>query len=448
MNLTPPIRSRRPTRRFSRRRPLLRRVILRVRRFRPAAKMALALGAMTLFFVGCLSLSESSLWRGREEEKPLVEPVAVDRLVRVRLLGRKARPSEKLAIASPFTIEDARTGKRLGDEPSASTPGVIRPAAGVGIQWGDRLIPANDVMILPRRDAAVVIGDRTYRGTLRVTRDPDGLRFTNHVDLESYLRGVLRGELPRTFHAESFKAQCVAARTYALYCKRYKKAGTDFDVYDDEGSQVYKGVAMEDSAADRAVFATTGEVCVCDHEGREDIFCTYYSSCCGGASQHVNNVKPRDPAVLPLAGGVICNDCADAPRYRWEPVRLTSAEITRRLAARYPVIAKIGTVTDLRPRKRTPCGRIISLNIVGSGGQSEILLGEDFRLSMGGHVLKSTNFEIDAEKNAFVFKNGKGFGHGMGLCQYGMDAKARRGMNYRDILAAYYPASRVRKIYE
>lgn len=120
------------------------------------------------------------------------------------------------------------------------------------------------------------------------------------MDIESYLRGVLRGELPRYFHIESFKAQCVAARTYALYTKRFKPAGPTFDVYDDEGSQVYSGVSVEDATSSRAVDETRGEVCSYDNNGKQDIFCTYYSSCCGGLSQHVNNVKPRDPNVPPL----------------------------------------------------------------------------------------------------------------------------------------------------
>lgn len=421
--------------------------MLRVRRAGPVCTLTLVLGAVTLFFVGCLSFSEHGFWKKEEAEKP-IEPVAVDRLIRVRLMGRRPRPSEELSVTAPYALTDTQSGAQFGEKQPPVSLATVRPAGEAGIEIGEKLIPSGDITLTPSRDAAIVLGDRTYRGTLRIQREADGLVFTNHLDIEAYLKGVLRGELPRYFHIESFKAQCVAARTYALYSKRNKPAGKTFDVYDDEGSQVYKGVAMEDATAVEAVDATHGEVCVYDDGEKEDIFCTYYSSCCGGLSQHVNNVKPNDPPAPPLAGGVACEDCYVAPRYRWEPVKISKAEVTKKLVARYPSIRKIGTVTGLRPRKRTEDGRIISMEIVGSGGQKEVLIGEDFRLSMGGRLLKSTNFAIETTKDAFIFKDGKGFGHGMGLCQYGMETKARRGMDYRRILATYYPGSTVKRIYE
>lgn len=420
---------------------------MRLRRAGPACTLTIVLGCITLSFVGCLSFSEHGFWRKQDEEKP-IEQVTVDRLIRVRLMGRKPRPSEEISVTAPFTLTDTKAGTQFGEEQSPVSMVAVRPAGEAGIEIGEKLIPTDDLTLTPSRDAAIVIADKTYRGTLRIQRQGEGLVFTNHLDIESYLKGVLRGELPRYFHIESFKAQCVAARTYALYSKRNKPAGNSFDVYDDEGSQVYNGVAMEDSMAVSAVDGTHGEVCIFDDAGKEDIFCTYYSSCCGGLSQHVNNVKPRDPAVPPLAGNVVCDDCYVAPRYRWDPVKISKAEVTKKLVARYPSIRKIGTVTGLKPRKRTSDGRIISMEIIGSGGQREVLIGEDFRLSMGGRLLKSTNFNIETTKDAFVFKDGKGFGHGMGLCQYGMETKARRGMDYKQILAAYYPNSSITRIYD
>ncbi len=369
-------------------------------------------------------------------------------MIRVRLMGRKPRLSEQVSVTAPFTITETRTGTQFGDTQSPISGVTVRPASSAGIQLGEKLIPSDDITLTPSRDASVVLADKTYRGRMRIQRQGDGVVFTNHLDMESYLRGVLRGELPRYFHFESFKAQCVAARTYAFYSKREKPAGATFDVYDDEGSQVYNGVAMEDPASTRAVEQTRGEVSVYHDGQKEDIFCTYYSSCCGGMSQHVNNVKPNDPPAPPLAGGVACNDCYVAPRYRWGPEKVTRAEVTQRLVARYPSIRKIGTVIELKPRKRTPDGRVISMDIIGSGGQREVLVGEDFRLSIGSRLLKSTNFQIETTKDGFLFKEGKGFGHGMGLCQYGMETKARRGMGYREILSTYYPGSTVKKLYD
>ncbi|MBE7506180.1 MAG: SpoIID/LytB domain-containing protein [Planctomycetia bacterium] len=414
----------------------------------PAATLGIFLASFTLLFVGCLSLTESPFWHSPAREEKPIEPVVMDRLIRVRLFGRKPHPSKKMSVTAPFTVIETSTGNPVAEAMQPINGATIRPAAGTGLELGDRRFASDDILITPSRDAALVIDDKTYRGALRVQRSGAGLTFTNHVDIESYLRGVLRGELPRYFHIESFKAQCVAARTYALYTKRFKPAGSTFDVYDDEGSQVYSGVSVEDATSARAVDETRGEVCSYDNAGKQDIFCTYYSSCCGGLSQHVNNVKPRDPNVPPLAGGVVCRDCFVAPRYRWDPVTISRAELTRKIVARYPTLKRLGMIVDVKSHKMNDAGRHITIDLVGSGGDQETLIAEDFRLSIGGRLLKSTNFKIEKTKDGFRFTDGKGFGHGMGLCQYGMETKARQGMGYRQILATYYPHSTIQKIYD
>jgi len=416
----------------------------RLKRGRSVWILTSVLGAAALLFVGCLSLTDSGLWRPHREEGPLKE-VAVDRLIRVRLLGRNPRPAEQMAVIAPFDVSETSTGKKFGGRQGPMQAATVRPALENGIQLGERFIPSGDITITPARDAAIVLKERTYRGSLRIQRQGVGLAFTNHLDIEAYLRGVLRGELPRYFHPESFKAQCVAARTYALYTKAHSPEGRSFDVFDHEGSQVYIGVAAEDRVADGAVEATAGEVCAWgpDH----DIFCTFYSSCCGGRSQHVNNVKTSYAAVPPLAGGVDCPDCYMAPHFKWGPIKLSKAELTKRLIARYPSLSRLGTIAAIRPKKTTSDGRVVSIELAGSGGGSETLVGEDFRLSIGARELKSTIFKIDDKKDEVVFRDGRGFGHGMGLCQYGMDTKARRGMDYKLILSAYYPGCQVIKLY-
>ncbi len=396
-----------------------------------------------LSFVGCLQLSE---WRQHDAAQPPVEPMP-DRLVRVRLGGQTPRPSARVEISASCTIEDFPTGRALAEKSGRLGPVVVRAAPGRGILIGDQRCDSDDLLITPARDAAVIIEKDTYRGALRIVRSGEGVFLDNHVDVESYLRGVLRGELPRFFHPESFKAQAVAARTYVLYQKMNAPAARAFDVFDHEGSQMYIGVRGEDAIAVQAVEQTAGEVCVWRDAAGERMFCTYYSSTCGGCSQHVNNLKPNAAPLPPLAGGVVCNDCNLAKFYRWDPVEITAAELTKRLAARYPTLSRLGTITNVQPKARTPDGRIIRVLLIGANGANETLMGEDFRLCVGGRVLKSTNFEIEARGDRFIFSNGKGFGHGVGLCQYGMDSKARRGQTYRQILATYYPGSAIKKIY-
>lgn len=426
--------------------PALQRLAAWLRRVGPGLSLAVALVCAPLVFFGCFDLTEGTRF-GRSAAPEPATPVVPDRQVRVRLLGKAPRPSAELAVLSAYQIVDPANSAVIfpDNAPLAAAP--VRPSGAGGLQLGSRIIPRGDILIQPERDAAIVVNGQTYRGELRIRRSGAGLLLINQLDVEAYLRGVLRGELPHSFHKESFCALAVAARTYVLYQKSHAPADRMYDVGDDEGSQMYLGVKGEDPAATSAVADTAGEILVYRDGDREQPFCTYYSSACGGLSQPVSNVKPADPLVPPLAGNVPCNDCSNARFYRWEPVKLSKAEVTRRLVARFPRMKSLGTIMELRPKATTKDGRIVRIDVIGSGGQSETLRGEDFRLALGGRIIKSTNFKIETQKDQFIFKDGKGFGHGMGLCQYGMDAKAKRGMNYRGILSIYYPRSTLKKAY-
>lgn len=421
-------------------------IIRVVRRFGPARSLAVLLGTLTLALVGCYALTERSPWR-RTPGSDHPPEIKVGRVVRVRLLGSRKVPP-KIEVTCPFRITDSADNHLLRSPTVALPACTVRPAADGGLDLGDTHLTQGDVLLTPERDACIVVNGKTYRGLLRIHRTRNGIALTNHVDVESYLRGVLRGELPKNFHPESFKAQCVAARTYVLYQMRLTPADRSFDVYDNEGSQMYIGLIGEGRKAVRAVEETRGQICVQDDHGTDRIFCTYYSSACGGLSQHVNNIKPNDPNVRPLAGNVACNDCYLARFYRWAPLKISKSELTKRIVARYPSISRLGTIVGLKPKELTVDGRIIRIHLDGSTGQNETLIGEDFRLSVGGRSLKSTNFVIETKSDHFVFRNGKGFGHGVGLCQNGMETKARRGMSYQRILSFYYPTSKIKTLYQ
>ena len=421
-------------------------VAARIRRSGPITLLAITLAGVIGTFVGCISLHDIEIWKPRQPEAAPPE-VIVDRQIRVRLFDLPPQKKTALSISSPFSIIDGKAGRTISDEHAPLENAEVGGAKRDVITVGNESFATNDLLITPKRDAAIVLNRNTYRGLLRIIRGPEGLKFINIVDVEAYLRGVLRGELPGYFHPEAFAAQCVAARTYVLWQKENGTRGRNWDVVDDEGSQMYIGVRGEDPIAVEAVERTRGEVCFSNDNGEERLFCTYYSSACGGLSQHVNNVKARDPSPRPLWGNVKCDDCSPAPFYRWPTVKISRGELTRRLIARYPSLKKLGTISELRPKALTSDGRIIRIELVGSGGGKDTLIGEDFRLAVGAKSLKSTNFKISTQGEMFVFSDGRGFGHGMGLCQYGMEAKARGGMSHREILQIYYPGSVIKKIY-
>lgn len=431
---------------FARRNPLRRRLMQlspRLRRSIPRA--GVIVGSFAMLLTVCCVIGDRVPWGQPAPEEPPPE-TRIDRLIRVRLIGAAAKSPLRLEITSPFEVYRGVNGPLVASLPAQRPATELRPG-GDGIHLGASPMGGGDILIKPARDASLVINGSTYRGLLRVQAVNGALTLTNHVDIEAYLRGVLRGELPADFHREAFKAQCVAARTYALYQKGLTPPDRDWDVVDTEGSQMYIGVAGEARIAVDAVEATHGEICMWNDAGRDRIFCTYYSSACGGITVPVREFRPSEEAVPPLGGRVTCTDCYLARYYRWGPVKLTRAEVTNRIVKRYPKVARLGTITGLRAKELSEEGRFIRIQLDGSTGQNETLYGEDFRLSLGGHVVRSTWFTLETTPTHFVFKDGKGFGHGVGLCQHGTETKAQRGMPYRDILSAYYPTSFVKRIY-
>ncbi len=410
----------------------------------PWPRIGLGLTLM-LLMIGCYQLVETVRSRPVAPEAAPAAP-GTDRQVRVRLGGRAVRSEAKLSVASSFRITHA-SGRMVAETREALSDAVVRPGENGGIDLGREWVDAGDIILSPRRDASIVVDGQTYRGELRIQRVAGELILVNLVDIEAYLRGVLRGELSGHFHAQAFKAQAVAARTYVLWEKQAAPAGRSWDVLDNEGSQMYIGVRGEDPVAVRAVEATRGQVLVYDDGGAGRLFCTFYASTCGGLSQSVKNIRPNHPDAPPLRGNVVCRDCAKAPHFNWGPVKLSRAEVTKRLAARYPALQALGTVVALRPKATTTDGRVIRMELIGDSGLVDTLVGEDFRLALGGRTLKSTNFEIESKGDSFIFKNGRGYGHGVGLCQWGMQTKAAQGWTYEQILAAYYPDSRIKVLY-
>ncbi|MCK6457127.1 MAG: SpoIID/LytB domain-containing protein [Phycisphaerae bacterium] len=411
-------------------------------------RIAAVAGAVTLLglFVGCLAVRET---RPPDVRDDAAAPATVDRIIRVRLLGATPVEAIQLAVGSPHRIRDGATGRVLATSARALPPVRVRAATA---QPGAILIDAtrydsSDLLIEPQDSGSVRVDDRAFRGSLRIQSTPGGLTVTNILDIEDYVRGVLRGELPRNFHPQAQLALAVAARTYAFYQKVTAGTTRDYDVLADERSQMYIGVEGEDRVASSAVDETRGQVCFVHQDGRDRLFCTYYSSTCGGVSQGVGDFRPSDPRVPPLDGGVRCDGCSKSPYYRWPSVRLSKAEITRRVLERYPRLARLGQITKVIADGFSPEGRVSRVRLIGSGGASDTLVGEDFRLAVGGRVLKSTAFKLTDEGKTVRFSDGRGFGHGVGLCQYGADDQARTGRNYREILQFYYPGSIIKTLY-
>ena len=319
------------------------------------------------------------------------------------------------------------------------------------ITVGHRIIAPN-IIIKPRPPFVFTIDGKTYRGNLNLSVNADEKTFTavNSVPLEAYLAGVVGAEMPDYWEKEALKTQAIAARTYCLHIKQ--KFGTDrsWDVKQTEAHQVYRGLAAESVTVWDAIRQTEGTVLVTpDDNGAEVIFPTYYSSTCGGYTEDSANVF--GDSWEPLKG-VPCPFCKDVARksvFYWTDVEFDAAHITESVMENYPNLKSLGSIQDIKPVKTGRIGRIVSVKLIGEDGKTGLLRGEDFRLTIdsSGKKIKSALCKILKEDGKFKFYSGRGYGHGVGLCQCGAQALARRGKNAQQILDYYYPTSSFKKLY-
>src|SRR4051812_15898658 len=258
-------------------------------------------------------------------------PSAATPLVRVRLLI--GQESVALRATAPPTVRCASESDalRLNIAGGSAAPLTL---TGKGWEIGGQPVPGRgELLITPAQDATLSINNKTYRGRFRFV--PSGLNsfdVVNDVDVDSYLRGVLALEMLRGWNEEAYRAQAIAARTYALFEARTRGGGRAWDVLADQRSQMYGGVEAESDKSRAACDDTAGIVLAFGAEGQEKIFKSYFSACCGGITQSAAHAF-GEPYIEPLSDQNVHGLCAaaGAPRYNWGPVEITKVELARRL---------------------------------------------------------------------------------------------------------------------
>lgn len=292
-------------------------------------------------------------------------------------------------------------------------------------------------------------GTRHYPGRLEFRSNRGGVDVINHVDLERYVACVVGNEVWPTFQTESYRAQAVVSRTYVLYQMK-RNPTSRVDVSATQGSQVYRGV-RDDVVGRRATEAarfTRGIVLTYPRRGKDDLFCTYFSAACGGVSQSAG-IFGKEGDIPPLRGGVRCDYCSIAPpgNYRWGPVTLALSDLEARLVSRYSKMKTLGHIRSVEVVDRNQFGRPMRLRVHGTALKSQELTAERFRIAIGFDTLKSTDFQLESGNRKVTFKNGRGFGHGLGLCQWGMEGQARLGRRAGEILRFYFPGASLTRVY-
>ena len=353
-------------------------------------------------------------------------------LVRVAVL--KDVKTFDLSIRGKYRIVDPQTGGGIdhGKRLANSTVSVTQD----GIVIGDHEYGIRRLRIIVQKDAAIYWNGKKhqYREQIDIllTKN-DKLLVVNSLDIESYVRGVLYHEVPHRWPINAIKVQAVATRTYALY-QTISKKKQEYDVTSDIYSQVYGGRSAERHRTNIAANSTRGEILT--YKGK--ILPAYFHSNCGGRTEDVAELWKQD---LPPLKGVVCGFCTGAPNYQWKK-NFQSKDIQEKLNAQG---YQLGLIKDIAVLNRNGSGRIKDLKITTRDGKSTIISGIKFREIIGPNVLKSNRYTIDM-KGYFFDVNGRGWGHGVGMCQWGAYHMAKKRYKYTSILAYYYPGADMTKI--
>ena len=312
-----------------------------------------------------------------------------------------------------------------------------------------------------QRSTLVVIGARRYRGEARIMRGSTGVTVVNVVPMEAYLLSVVALELGFKDPAarQAVMAQAVAARTYAIK-NRGRREALGFDLYPTDADQMYTGVEPESPEVDDAVGRTTGQILTYNGQPIEALF----HSTCGWSTEAVEQVFQNSAPVPYLRAvsdrygrGPRDYYCAASPKFRWTE-QWDAATLTAILSQTLPAVAgaraaTLGRVTNIQVTRTTPTGRVAELTITTTDG-TFVVPGyhvRDVLRPAGGGQLNSTLLQLHVERQGGnltrVVAAGAGYGHGVGMCQFGAVGRSRAGQSYRQILATYYHGTKLERAY-
>ncbi len=311
------------------------------------------------------------------------------------------------------------------------------------------------VKIIPKGGILNVNG-RMYRGELWVMKDADNyLLVVNYLPIEKYLMGVVPSEIGHLNKdkIEASKAQAVAARTYAIsHFKKHYDMG--YDIECTVADQVYNGVSAEDKITNKAIIQTRGIVALYDNKPID----AKYHSTCGGYT--ANNEDEWGGAPVPYLRGVEdASGCLFFKHYYCEDSKHFSWAHKFKKKDFYILVSR--NFSDMKGRKikiksvkiknTDKYGRVKSIELKSDKGKKYIIKGLDIRkifkgVNAPGNILRSRLFKIKKHFNTITIE-GKGFGHGVGMCQYGAMGMAEDGKNYKEILKHYYKGIQLKKLY-
>ena len=296
----------------------------------------------------------------------------------------------------------------------------------------------------------------SFRGSMILVAAPRGsFTVVNYVGVEDYLRGVVPLEIGHRGpeEIEAVKAQAVASRTYT-YKKILENRSMDFDLLPTISDQVYGGVLAENPVCNQAINTTADQVVVY----HDSLIYAYYHSTCGGKTANIEDVWENKQPLQYLRSIHDIDEkgapfCGFSGSFSWEEswsdARLSSIvnRYSREVFSQKPTA---GSIVSITIDSRFSCGRARECTIKTTSG-SYRYGGDKIRFILrrdqnGNPVLRSALITDVSKKSGLIVMKGKGYGHGIGMCQFGAIGRARAGQSYEQILKAYYTGVEVKQI--
>jgi stage II sporulation protein D len=392
---------------------------------RPAFPLLLAAGMLAC---GCVPIEQNIA--GRQPKVTTSPSTAFEKssapfLIRVAISIRQ--PSVRLAAPETFAMTGLPTNTASLSPKDQRFHEVVLTS--------DKLLE-HKAHIKPMGDGQITVNGQKYRGSMEIVEDVKGtLTVINEVELEDYVMGVLAGEVPRDWPLEALKAQAIAARTFAVLKKREAQVRRDsYDMENTSFYQVYQGSDKVNDNIAKAVASTRRDIAT--YRGAP-IMAFFHSNCGGSTTRAIGVWSSNQPYLQ----NVHCPYGNNGPHFRWRS-EVPMDDLVRKLRSAGISLSDIVRISAV---EHDESGRMLKLSILDAEGRSRTMKGSAFRMALGPDLIRSTRFDAVVEGEKAVF-NGKGWGHGVGLCQEGACAMAYKGYGCFDILRYYYRGITIEKI--
>lgn len=292
----------------------------------------------------------------------------------------------------------------------------------------NRAILSKKIVVLQPKLGILQVNGHIFRGSIKLVAQKGKLIVINILPIEEYVRGVINREALPHWPLEAKKTQAILARTFAVYQKIHNPRHRLYDLAPSVIDQVYGGLEREDVSSNRAVDETKGLVIIKNNRPAK----IYFHSTCGGKTASAQEVWGRE---VPYLHAVKCPYCTHSSLYRWKR-SYSRNTIQKRLEKSGYRVGKIRKISIQKGKTRV---KFVVVN------NTKIPVNK-FRAAVGYTAIWSNNFSVSLRRGKINF-SGKGAGHGVGVCQYGMAGMAKKGKDYKHILRYYLKGIELRRLY-